>query len=507
MSGSGIVYLVGAGPGNPGLFTIRGKQCLEKADVVVYDRLVSSSILKYAPAEAELVYVGKAASDHTLPQEEINRLLVERAQQGKTVVRLKGGDPFVFGRGGEEALYLKERGVRFEVVPGITSAVAVPAYAGIPVTHRDMTSSFAVVTGHERPGKETSSIQWEQLASGIGTLVFLMGVENLSNIVHNLLAHGRDGETPCAVIRWGTLPEQEVVTGVLNDIENKVEEANLRPPAILVVGEVVRLRNELMWFENRPLFGKRIVVTRSREQASRLSSLIEELGGQAIEIPTIKIVPNDDMSLLHRSFEAIENYQWLIFTSINGVKIFFEEMAKARKDIRDLKGLEIAAIGPATAQALRDRGLLVDVIPEEFRAEGLNDVLKSRIRPGSRVLLPRARGARDVLPEVLRECGAEVTEIGLYEAVAEQIGPEELQFLSGDRIDAITFTSSSTVKNFVKMLGEGNLKEAVRSAKVVCIGPVTAATAEEMGMRVDKVASQYTIPGLVQALTEVFEEG
>ncbi len=504
MSGIGIVYLVGAGPGDPGLFTIKGKQCLEKADVVVYDRLVSPGILKYARDGAELIYVGKASSDHTLPQQEINRLLVEKAQEGKTVVRLKGGDPFVFGRGGEEALYLKENGVRFEVVPGITSAVAVPAYAGIPVTHRDMTSSFAIITGHERPGKNTSSVRWEQIATGVGTLVFLMGVENLSNIVHNLLMHGRSSETPCAVIRWGTLPDQQVVTGVLADIEDKVEKADLKPPAILVVGEVVRLRNELMWFENRPLFGRRIVVTRSREQASRLSSMIEEFGGQAIEIPAIRVVPSQDMSLLYCSLEMIESFQWLVFTSVNGVKIFFEEMGKTNKDIRDLKGLQIAAIGPATAQALRNRGLIVDVIPEEFRAEGLSEDLKNRVKPGSRVLLPRARGARDILPEVLRSCGAEVTEVGLYEAVAEEVSPENLRVLTEGRVDAITFTSSSTVKNFVKILGEENLRKTIKTAKVVCIGPVTAATAREIGIRVDKVARDYTIPGLVEALLEMF---
>ncbi|NSW82006.1 MAG: uroporphyrinogen-III C-methyltransferase [Syntrophothermus sp.] len=506
MSTEGMVYLVGAGPGDPGLFTIRGKQCLERADVVIYDRLVSMRILGYAPAKAEMIYVGKASSEHTLTQDEINRLLVEKAQQGKTVVRLKGGDPFVFGRGGEEALYLRKHGVPFEIVPGVTSAVAVPAYAGIPVTHREMTSTLAIVTGHERPDKDATSVQWDRIATGIGTLVFLMGVENLAHIVRNLLAYGRDSSTPCAAIRWGTLPKQEVVTGTLADIEKKVQEANLLPPAILVVGEVVRLRQELMWFENRPLFGKRIVVTRSREQASQLSSMIEALGGHVVEIPTIKITPSADMSPLYRCFDVINTYHWLIFTSVNSVQIFFDEMLKCGKDIRDLKGLHIAAIGPATAQALKEKGLVVDVVPEEFRAEGIVRDMKGRIRPGSKVLLPRARGARDVLPEVLRDWGAEVTEVHLYQALTEKVAPEHLEALLTGHVDAITFTSSSTVKNFVKILGDKNIEEVTQTARVVCIGPVTAATAQEMGMRVDKVASEYTIPGLVQALVEMFQE-
>lgn len=506
MQKKGLVYLVGAGPGDPGLFTVKGVECLKKAEVVVYDRLVNPKILEYINPGAELIYVGKASSDHTLTQDGINQVLADEAVKGKVVVRLKGGDPVVFGRGGEEALFLHERGISFEIVPGITSAIAVPAYAGIPVTHREMTSTLAVITGHERPDKKESSIQWDKIATGIGTLVFLMGVENLGFIVRNLLAHGRAPTTPCALIRWGTLPKQEVLTGTLENIETKVREAKFAPPAIIVVGEVVELRDQLNWFENKPLFGKSIVVTRSRAQASQLSAMIEALGGEAIEVPTIIIVPNADMSALHHTFERLESFNWLLFTSVNGVKIFLTELVKSGRDIRDLKGMRIGAIGPATRDALKNMGLVVEFVPEEYRAEGIIQVLEGQINSGDKVLLPRARGARSVLPRMLREWGADVTEVELYEAKTGQIKPGYRDMIMQGKVDAITFTSSSTVHNFVKIIGEEHIENINRTTKIACIGPITADTAIGRGFTVDVIADEYTIPGLVDALVKMFSQ-
>lgn len=506
MSEKGTVYLVGAGPGDPGLFTVKGVKCLQKADVVVYDRLVSPEILKHAPSGAQMVYVGKASSNHTLSQEAINQLLVDEALKGKVVVRLKGGDPFVFGRGGEEALFLRENGIDFEVVPGVTSAVAVPAYAGIPVTHRDMTSTLAIVTGHERPEKLKSSIRWDNIATGAGTLVFLMGVENLGFIVQRLVACGRAATTPCALIRWGTLPGQQVLTGTLGDIEERVKEAGFEPPAVIVVGEVVELRERLQWFENKPLFGKKIVVTRSRPQASRLSAMIEDLGGIPLEFPTIKIVPNPDMTSLYRALEELESFDWIIFTSVNGVEIFLAELLQSGRDIRDLKGVRIAAIGPATCDALARRGLAVDFIPDEYRAEGITEGLRGQVKAGDRVLLPRARGARVILSQVLKDWEAEVTEVQLYEAKAADVRSEYLEMILAGEVDVITFTSSSTVNNFVKMIGEDNVAGVDRAVRVACIGPVTADTAVSHGFTVDTIAGEYTIPGLVDALVKMFNE-
>ncbi len=503
MNKRGIVYLVGAGPGDPGLFTVKGVECLQQAEVVVFDRLANPELIKYVPREAEKIYVGKASSDHTLSQEGINQLLVDKAREGKVVVRLKGGDPFVFGRGGEEALFLREHGIEFEVVPGVTSAIAVPAYAGIPVTHRDLTSTLALITGHERPDKTESSIQWDKVAAGIGTLVFLMGLENLGFIVRNLVKHGRHPSTPCAVIRQGTLPGQKVLAGTLENIEEKVREEGFRPPAIIVVGEVVGLREQLNWFESRPLFGKRIVVTRSRAQASRLSAMIASLGGEAVELPAIKIVSTEDMTPLHRALDELDSFGWILFTSVNGVKIFLDELLQTGRDVRDLKGLRIGAIGPATAQALTQNRLVVEVIPEEYRAEGMARALKGRVQAGDKVLLPRARGARSVLPEVLTQWGVQVSEVHLYEARAEEPSTEQRDIVLSGEVDAITFTSSSTVNNFVRIIGEENIEQLNDRVKIACIGPISAETAANWGFTVDMVAEEYTIPGLVGALVKM----
>lgn len=498
---TGFVYLIGAGPGDPGLFTLKGQRILGKAEVVVYDRLVSEQILALANPGAEMIYVGKISGQHALSQDEINELLVKKASEGKIVARLKGGDPFLYGRGGEEAQYVRQYGFDYEVVPGITSAIAVPAYAGIPVTHRDATSSFAVITGHERPDKKQSSINWAEISRGIGTLVFLMGVENLPFISSQLIKNGRDPATPVALVRWGTLPDQEVLTGTLQDIVDKVKTSGFKPPAVIVVGEVVKLRSELQWVEKKPLWGKKIVVTRARSQASILAEKIEELGGEAIEFPSIEIRKELDLSHLHKALRTINHYNWIVFTSVNAVDIFFEEMLRLEVDIRELKGCELCAIGPATRRRLEDRGLRVRVVPDEYRAEGILKDLEKMVQPGQWVLLPRARGARGILPESLRQWGAHVNEVHLYEAVpAERIGQAALERVLNGDMDYLTFTSSSTVHNFVKIVGSEYIPRLNTRTRVACIGPVTAETAAKLGFDVKVMAREYTIDGLLQAI-------
>lgn len=504
----GIVYLVGAGPGGPELMTLKGAECLKAAEVVVYDYLADKKLLEMAPPGAEIIYVGKKGGDHTMGQEDINRLLVEQGQKGRRVVRLKGGDPFIFGRGGEEALALREAGVTFEIVPGVSSAYAAPAFAGIPVTQRRLTTEVAFVTGHEDPTKPESMIKWDKLATGVGTLVFLMGMKNLPRIVEQLTAHGRAPETPVALIRWGGTPRQETLTGTLADIVKRAGEAGFKAPAITVVGEVVALREKLKWFEDRPLFGKRVVVTRSRGQASVLVEELARAGAAPLEFPTIKVVPPGD------GYEALDSaiarlrsaspppYDWIVFTSANGVEHFFRRLDEAG-DVRDLKGVRLGAIGPATAAALAQRGLKADFVPGEYRAEAVVEGLLKLGAAGARVLIPRALEAREVLPEELKAAGAEVEVVPAYETVTDESGAGELnQMLKAGEIDIITFTSSSTVRNFASLLDGLSLTDMPDTVTVACIGPVTAATARELGLRVDVVAGEYTIPGLVKALID-----
>ncbi|HEX3010445.1 MAG TPA: uroporphyrinogen-III C-methyltransferase [Syntrophomonadaceae bacterium] len=498
----GIVYLIGAGPGDPGLFTIKGHSLLKEAEVVVYDRLVNSDILSCIREDAELIYVGKASSNHALSQDEINQLLVEKLAAGKKVARLKGGDPFLFGRGGEEAEFVRNHGFDYEVVPGVTSAIAVPAYAGIPVTHRDAASSIAIITGHEKPGKQNSSIKWKELANGADTLVFLMGIENLGFITRQLMENGKSADTPVALVRWGTLPDQEVLTGTLENINHKMEESEFLPPAVTIIGNVVNLRNQLAWVEKRPLWGKRIVITRARTQASALANQLRELGADVIEFPTIKINQESDLSQLHYALSNIESYAWIIFTSVNGVDIFFDEMIKFGLDIRCLQGISICAIGPATRESLRKRGIRADIVPSEFRAEGLIEELQKNIKPGQSVLLPRAGGARAILPESIRDLGAHVSEINLYRAEpVSYIGNKVIDQIVNRQIDLITFTSSSTVHNFVDIIGQENV-DKLTDVKIGCIGPITADTARDYGFTVAITAGEYTIAGLVQAILE-----
>lgn len=502
MSKYGTVYLVGAGPGDPKLCTLKAVECIEKADVIVYDRLVHPAILKHARPDAEMIYVGKASSDHTMRQEDINRLLADKAKTGKTVTRLKGGDPFVFGRGGEEAELLVEEAVPFEVVPGITSAIAVPAYAGIPVTHRKTCSTFGIITGHEDPNKTESSIKWDKIATGIDTMVFLMGVENLPNIVAELVKNGRSSDTPVALIRWGTRSYQETLVGTLADIVSKVKTAGFKSPAVTIVGEVVSLRDTLRWFDNRPLFGKKIIVTRSREQASELTQLLENLGAEVIEFPVIRIVEPADWGPVDASVREIGTYDWLIFTSANGVDRLAKRLVETGLDIRSLAGPRVAAIGPKTAETLEKLCVRVDFVPTEFVAEAVVEQFPDDVK-GKRILLARAGGAREVLPDKLAELGADVTVATVYETVLEDSEADKVrQMLADGEIDIVTFTSSSTVTNFLKLLGGS--QSVPDSVMVACIGPITAKTAEDSGLKPDVVASEYTIEGLVGSLLEQF---
>lgn len=500
---TGIVYLVGAGPGDPGLITLKGMDCIKKADIIVYDRLASPRLLAHAKPEAELIYVGKSPERHAMKQHEINQLLVDKAKTGVVVTRLKGGDPFVFGRGGEEAETLVENDIRFEVVPGITSAVAVPAYAGIPVTHRDATSNFAVITGNEDPTKEDSSIAWDKIATGIGTLVFLMGMGNLSLICEKLMHHGRSPYTPVALVRWGTRPEQRTLVGTLIDIADKAKTAGFKNPAVIVVGEVVHLREKLSWFEQKPLHGKRVLVTRSREQASDLSRRIEELGGEPWEFPTIQVTEPEDYRPLDSAIAQLPGYQWMVFTSVNGVKYFFNRMKHLNKDIRDLHGIKLCAIGPKTREALEAFSLKVDYVPGEYRAEQIIEGLKGKVQRGDKVLLPRADIARKILPQALSEMGAVVEEVTTYRTILGAGNAQLLrEMLYNKELHILTFTSSSTVRNFVELLGADNLNQLLEDVTVVSIGPITSGTAQELGVKVTTEAQEYTIEGLVQAVLD-----
>ena len=500
--GRGKVWLVGAGPGDPGLITVAAIAFLADAEVVVYDRLVNPRLLDLASPSAEHIFVGKETAAHGLTQEEINALLVERARQGKRVVRLKGGDPYLFGRGGEEAEALVEAGIPYEVVPGVTSATAVPAYAGIPVTHRGLASSVAVVTGHEDPSKGESAIDWAKLAKAVDTLVCLMGAGTLPQIVDQLLAHGRAPQTPVAVIRWGTTPQQQTVTGTLADIVGRVQAAGLTPPAVTVIGPVVGLRDKLRWFDNRPLFGKRVLVTRTRQQASVLSYHLSLEGAEPIELPALELVPKAEPKRISRAVRALAagRYAWTVFTSANGVDLFFGHLREAGHDARAFAGTKVCAIGPGTAAALSGHGLRADLVPERFIAEAVVDALARQGVKGQRVLLPRAEGGRRELVSGLRAAGARVEEVPLYEAAPPaEAEPEAVRRLRAGEVDVVTFASSSAVRNLVKLLGGDT--SPLQKPLLACIGPVTARTVRELlGRRPDVVAKEHTIAGLVAAL-------
>jgi uroporphyrinogen III methyltransferase / synthase len=493
--GPGIVYLVGAGPGDPGLMTIRSLDLIVAADVILHDRLIPGEALVAARPDAEILYVGKEPGDASVPQDGIEELLISRAREGKIVVRLKGGDPFVFGRGGEEAEALAQAGIPFEIVPGVTAGVAATAYAGIPVTHRDDASAVAFVTGHEDPEKDDSALDYQALASFPGTLVFYMGVKALPRIAEALIAAGRNAGEPAAVIERGTLPGQRTVSATLEGIAGTAEEAGIRPPAVTVVGPVAARRERIAWLERRPLHGKRIVVTRARAQASQLARQLDALGAEPIELPAIRIEPRIDSAEVRQTIESIHTYALVCLTSANAVNLLFEAMAAQGRDARALSNASVAAIGSGTEAALAAHGVIADIVPERFVAEELVEALDALQLQGKPVLVARAAEAREVLPDALRGKGAEVDVVTLYETVSEEPDPEALE--RAREADFITFTSSSTVRNFVEATGKNGLADGVR---IVSIGPVTSDAVREAGLTVDIEAERHDVGGLVEAL-------
>ena len=497
----GICYLAGAGPGDLGLVTLRVKEVVERAEVIVYDYLCNPEILRWAPADAEIIYAGKKAGAHTLRQEEIEERLVEKTRTGKRVVRLKGGDPFLFGRGGEEAEALAKAGLRFEIIPGVTSALAAPAYAGIPVTHRDHTAQLTIFTGHEDPAKTESSLDFAQLAATPGTKVMLMGVERIGAITAKLREHGAAAAMPVALVRWGTTGRQHTLRGTLADIAAKVEATGFKAPAVAVFGNVVKLRDSLNWFETRPLFGKRIVVTRTRQQAGALSGGLRALGADVFELPTIRIEPPKDLFEFGQLVQDAHSYDWVVFTSPNGVNAFFEMFYKIFNDAREIGGVRIAAIGPATAARVREFHLNVDLQPEEFVAEAVVKAFKKECTVENlRILIARAEQARDVLPVELTKLGAIVDVATAYRTVpeTEDVSGGIARFRE-EGADLITFTSSSTVENFLALK-----LPLPADLKMASIGPITSQTMREHGLKVDVEARQFDIPGLTAAIREFY---
>lgn len=486
----GFVTLAGAGPGDPGLITRAAVEELTLAEVVVYDRLASSDLLALAAADAELIYVGKAASQHAMTQQRINEVLVEKAQMGKRVCRLKGGDPFLFGRGGEEAEFLAAHDIPFRIIPGVTSAIAVPAYAGIPVTHRGVATSVAIITGHEDPSKSKSDIDWEGIAHGAETLVFLMGLANLPTIASQLIAHGRPASQPAAAIQQGTLATQRVVVSTLENIARRVEEEQLISPVITVIGDVVSLQQQIAWFDNRPLFGRKILVTRAREQASELSRLLKSAGASVVESPMISVAPLPaPADLLTRLQQA----DWLLFTSANALPNLLQQLATVDEDIRALAAAKIAAIGTATADSLRQFSLRVDYQPSRFIAEVMASEFPAP--EGKRLLIIRAETASEELPEILSSRGAVVDILPVYRTT--YLRDESLNIAD---CDVVTFTSASTVKAFVEQYSNETPQH------VACIGPVTAEAARAAGLKVDIVAEEATIAAMVTALQQYFAD-
>ncbi len=513
----GMVFLVGAGPGDIGLLTVKGMRCLQRAEVVIYDFHLNAQILNYISHEAEFIYAGKRGGHHTMTQDEINEAIVRKAGEGKIVCRLKGGDPFVFGRGGEEAQVLAKEGIRFEIVPGVSSSVAAPAYAGIPLTHRLYSSSFAVIPGYEDTTKEESAIDWKKLATGVGTLVFLMAVKNIEVLTGKLIENGRRPDTPVAVIRWGTRPDQRTLVSTLEDIAALVKERDIRPPAVMVVGDVVRLRSELKWYEEKPMFGQRILVTREHSEGFEE---LEDLGAEIIQFSTVEIVPPATWEELDSSIDKISDYDWLIFTSANGVKYFFRRLFDREVDIRDLKGIKVCAIGTKTAAEVAKYGIRVDLVPEKFRAEGLIEAFvkeSSRFEvkhstgvehgtasmgplKGIRFLLPRAEVAREIFPEEVRRLGGTIDVPVAYRAVRPEMHGKRLRrFLKEGRITIATFTSAATFNNFREIMGE-DADDLLDSVTIAVIGPVTARTIEKAGLKVHIMPEEATVEAMVEGI-------
>jgi uroporphyrinogen III methyltransferase/synthase len=499
---NGTVYLVGAGPGDAGLLTMRGAELLGRADVVVYDALVNADLLRLAPKSAEVIYGGKRAKDHAIPQDELNSLLIAKAKEGKTVVRLKGGDPYIFGRGGEEAEELADAKIRFEVVPGVSSIVAGPNYAGIPLTHREHCSSFTVITGHEDPTKDESSLDWDAIAQQPGTKVILMGVQRIRQLSDSLVKAGMDANTPVGMVRWGTTGRQQSIEGTLATIADVVEKTNFKAPAVTIIGGVVTLRNKLNWFEQRPLFGQRIVVTRTREQASQLSQHFTERGAEVLEIPTIRIEAPDDRTTLVEAMTGMGEYDWVVFTSPNGVTQFFEYFFKSFEDIRDIGPMQFAAVGPATAAKLKELHLKVDLMPQHYVTTDIAKAFKEyQSIENLRILILRAQVANPELVRALEELGAIVDDISVYKTVPEtedRSGAAER--LAEEGADWITFTSSSTVQNFHARFNLPELLKKFPKLKTASIGPETSKALAALGLKPTVEAKVHTIDGLAKAV-------
>ena len=497
---AGIVYLVGAGPGDPKLITVKGLEALRRADVVIYDHLVSPRLLDHCHPTATVIYVGKEKDRHAKSQEAINRLLVRSAKAGHCVVRLKGGDPVLFGRGGEEALALVRAKVPYELVPGVTSAIAVPAYAGIPVTHRALSSSITILTGHEDPAKSQTAIRWDRVATATDTLVLLMAMGTLKETTSQLIRHGRPKATPCAVIEWGTLPRQRTVVGTLATIARRCDHVRLRPPAVVVVGKVVTLRRWLNWFEQKPLFGQRIVVTRPSDRAESLAELLEQLGAEVAKLPAIELAPAKTNGVFHRAIQSFEAFDWVFFTSPEGIHWFQRLLEAQRKDLRILHGRHIGAIGPKTAASIQALGIHVDFLPKTFSQEGMLGGLKGRRLAGKRALILSAQDSRDVLEQGLRRLGMSVTRVPIYRTAVSPTLLKRVEVVFREPMDWVTVTSSSCVEHLVQALRACGQGGTVRRLRFASIGPVTSAAVRQFGGQVAVEAKRATIEGLVEAL-------
>ncbi len=499
----GRVHLVGAGPGDPGLLTLRAAELLRAADVLLYDALVADAIVALAPPGCERVFVGKRRAAHAMPQADIERLMIEKARAGKRVVRLKGGDPFVFGRGGEEAQALRKAGVAFDVVPGISSAVAAPAYAGIPLTHREHAASFTVITGHEDPTKPATALDWAKLADPQRTLVLLMATATLGEIAQQLIEHGLDSATPVAVVQDGTRPSQRTVSGTLATIAADVARVKVGSPTVVVIGAVAALRETLSWFDTGPLFGRRVLITRAGHQSDAFARELLERGAEPISAPTIAIQPPDDPRPAEDALDELASFAWIVFTSQNGVDAFFERLAARGRDARAIAGAKVAAIGERTAERLERHGIRADLVPPMYLSEEVAAAVVERSRSGDRVLLYRASEARDVLPRALEAAGRRVTDIAAYATVL----PRDPEFAGKvARADVLTFTSASTVRGFVALLGDNDAAAAARGKCVACIGPITAEAATAAGLLVDVVAGVYTTAGILDVLEAHFAQ-
>ncbi len=505
MANKGKVFLVGAGPGDPKLITIKGLECLQNADVVFYDSLIDKNLLSHVRKKSELIYCGKKSNNHSFPQDEINRLMVKKAKKGKIIVRLKGGDPFIFGRGGEEALALVKEKIPFEIIPGISSAIAVPAYSGIPMTHRNYASSVTFITGHKKAGSSLPVIS-EEIANLPGTLVILMGASNINGILNELIKHGKNLSTPVGVISSGTTPKQRTITGTIKDIRSNVENKKITSPSIIVVGEVVNLHKKLQWYENKIDLKRKVVITSPEPGASKIASHLEKFAAEAIKLPVIRIAPVKNFLKIDKAIKEINKYYWIIFTSRNGIDLFMKRFFLKRKQLKDLRKIKFAAIGKVTAEKLNKYGIKTSFIPKKFTSEALLSGLKKYSLEGKNILIPRANEASNVLPEGLKKIGAKVDEIILYKIKNEKNKSNKVKSLLKKNVDVIIFTSPSGVKSFFNLFTKKEINYYFNKIRIASIGPVTAKAIEEFGIKADIVPKEYNIKGMVKAIKDYFKK-